>query len=155
MASLADKGYNGNTNLKKKGVSIEWDQEKLQEYLRCARDPKYFAQKYIKIVHVDHGLIPIDLYDYQEEIIDKITNGRRVVVNTSRQAGKTTTAVVVILHYILFNDHKTVALLANKGDAAREILERIKIAFEALPKWLQQGVIEWNKGSVEFENGFV
>ena len=153
MASLADKGYNGNTNLKKKGVSIEWDQEKLQEYLRCARDPKYFAQKYIKIVHVDHGLIPIDLYDYQEEIIDKITNGRRVVVNTSRQAGKTTTAVVVILHYILFNDHKTVALLANKGDAAREILERIKIAFEALPKWLQQGVIEWNKGSVEFENG--
>ena len=153
MVILADKGYNGNTNLKKKGVSIEWDQEKLQEYLRCARDPKYFAQKYIKIVHVDYGLIPIDLYDYQEEIIDKITNGRRVVVNTSRQAGKTTTAVVVILHYILFNDHKTVALLANKGDAAREILERIKIAFEALPKWLQQGVIEWNKGSVEFENG--
>lgn len=88
MVSLADKGYNGNANLKKKGVSIEWDQEKLQEYLRCARDPKYFAQKYIKIVHVDHGLIPIDLYDYQEEIIDKITNGRRVVVNTSRQAGK-------------------------------------------------------------------
>ena len=153
MVSLTEKGYNGNVNLKKKGVSIEWDQEKLQEYLRCARDPKYFAQKYIKIVHVDHGLIPIDLYDYQEEIIDKITNGRRVVVNTSRQAGKTTTAVVVILHYILFNDHKTVALLANKGDAAREILERIKIAFEALPKWLQQGVIEWNKGSVEFENG--
>lgn len=153
MVSLAEKGYNGNSNLKKKGVSIEWDQEKLEEYLRCARDPKYFAQKYIKIVHVDHGLIPIELYDYQEEIIDKISNGRRVVVNTSRQAGKTTTAVVVILHYILFNDHKTVALLANKGDAAREILERIKIAFEALPKWLQQGVIEWNKGSVEFENG--
>jgi hypothetical protein len=93
------------------------------------------------------------MYDYQKEIVEKITNNRRVTVVTSRQAGKTTTAVCVILHYALFNDHKTVALLANKGDAAREILDRIKIAYEALPKWLQQGVVEWNKGSVEFENG--
>lgn len=148
-----ERGYNGNSNLKKKNVSIQWTQEQVQEYLRCATDAKYFAEKYIKIVHVDKGLIPIELYQYQREIIDKITSGRRVAVNTSRQAGKTTTAVVTILHYILFNEHKTVALLANKGDAAREILDRIKIAYEALPKWIQQGVIEWNKGSVEFENG--
>jgi hypothetical protein len=93
------------------------------------------------------------MYDYQKEIATSITENRRVAVNTSRQAGKTTTAVAIILHYVLFNDYKTVALLANKGDAAREILDRIKIAYEALPKWLQQGVIEWNKGSVEFENG--
>jgi len=150
---LIEKGYNGNVNLKKKGVSIEWTSEMLQEYLKCAQDPIYFAEKYIQIVHVDHGLIPIKLYDYQKDIINAITNGRRVTVNTSRQAGKTTTAVAVILHYSIFNSHKTIALLANKGDAAREILERIQIAYEALPKWLQQGVIEWNKGSVEFENG--
>jgi len=93
------------------------------------------------------------LYDYQRDIIEKITNNRRAAVVTSRQAGKTTTAVAVILHFILFNEHKTVALLANKGDAAREILDRIKIAYEALPSWLQQGVVEWNKGSVQFENG--
>lgn len=148
-----EKGYNGNINLKRKGVSIEWSSEKLTEYLKCANDPIYFAEKYIQIVHVDHGLIQIELYDYQKQIIREITSGRRVAVNTSRQAGKTTTAVVIILHYALFNDHKTIALLANKGDAAREILSRIQTAYEALPKWLQQGVVEWNKGSVEFENG--
>src|SRR5210317_606634 len=147
------KGYNGNTNIKRKGMSIQFDQEMIAEYLKCAKDPTYFAEKYIKIVHVDHGLIPIRMYEYQKEIVNKITDHRRCAVVTSRQAGKTTTAVCVILHYVLFNDHKTVALLANKGEAAREILDRIKIAYEALPKWMQQGVVEWNKGSVEFENG--
>ena len=146
-------GYRGNRNLKSKGIQLEWSPERVQEYLKCARDPIYFAEKYIQIVHVDRGLIPIILYDYQKEIMEAIASNRRVTVNTSRQAGKTTTAVAVILHYILFNDHKTVALLANKGDAAREILDRIKIAYESLPDWLQQGVIEFNKGSAEFENG--
>ena len=150
---MSNPGYNGNPNLKRKGTPVEFTQDMVQEYMKCANDPVYFAEKYIQIVHVDHGLIPIRLYGYQKEIIETITEHRRMTVNTSRQAGKTTTAVAVILHYVLFNDHKTVALLANKGDAAREILDRIKIAYEALPKWLQQGVIEWNKGSVEFENG--
>lgn len=148
-----EKGYLGNVNLKRKNVSVNWDKKKLKEFVKCAKDPIYFSEQYINIVHVDHGLIPIELYEYQKEIIQKITDNRRVTVVTSRQAGKTTTAVAVILHYILFNGHKTVGLLANKGDAAREILDRIKIAYEALPKWIQQGVIEWNKGSVEFENG--
>jgi len=147
------RSYLGNVNLKRKGVTIEWTEEMVQEFIRCAKDPIYFAERYIQIVHVDHGLIPIVLYDYQKDIIKKTTDNRRTCVVTSRQAGKTTTAVCLILHYILFNDHKLVALLANKGDAAREILDRIKTAYEALPKWLQQGVIEWNKGSVEFENG--
>jgi len=147
------KTYLGNSSLKKQGVQIAWTQEMVQEFMKCAEDPIYFCEKYIKIVHVDDGLIPIELYDYQRDIIDVTTNNRRTCVVTSRQAGKTTTAVCLILHYILFNDHKLVALLANKGDAAREILDRIKTAYEALPKWLQQGVVEWNKGSVEFENG--
>ena len=153
MSSIQTKGYNGNINLKRKGTDVEFSQEMISEFLKCAKDPIYFSEKYIQIVHVDHGLIPIKMYEYQKEICTAITENRRVTVNTSRQAGKTTTAVAVILHYIIFNDFKTVALLANKGDAAREILDRIKIAYEALPAWLQQGVIEWNKGSVEFENG--
>ena len=148
-----DKGYLGNSKLKRSGAAIDWTEEMVQEYIKCANDPIYFSEKYIQIVHVDHGLIPIEMYDYQKEIVEKITKSRRVAVVTSRQAGKTTTAVAVILHYVLFNDYKTVALLANKGDAAREILDRIQIAYEALPKWIQQGVIEWNKGSVAFENG--
>jgi len=153
MSSIQERGYNGNVNLKRKGTPIEFTQDMVGEFIKCAQNPTYFAEKYIQIVHVDRGLIPIKMYDYQKEIVEKITNNRRVTVVTSRQAGKTTTAVAVILHYVLFNEHKTCALLANKGDAAREILDRIKIAYEALPKWLQQGVIEWNKGSVEFENG--
>jgi hypothetical protein len=145
--------YNGNPLLKKARRQINWTPDMVQEWMKCAEDPIYFAEKYIKIVHVDHGFIPIRLYDYQKEIIDKLQNHRRVTVVTSRQAGKTTTASAIILHYILFNEHKTVALLANKGDAAREILDRIKLAYEALPDWLQQGVEEWNKGTIVLENG--
>jgi len=147
------RSYLGNTNLKRHGVDISWTEDMIREYVTCSSDPIYFSEKYIQIVHVDRGLIPIDLYDYQRDIIEKTTNNRRTCVVTARQSGKTTTAVCLILHYILFNNHKLVALLADKGDSAREILDRIKTAYEALPKWLQQGVVEWNKGSVEFENG--
>jgi hypothetical protein len=147
------KGYNGNPLLKKVRKNISWTPEMVEELIKCKNDPIYFAEKYVQIVHVDFGLIPIKLYDYQKEIIEKITNNRRVTVVTSRQAGKTTTAAAVILHYILFNEHKIVALLANKGDAAREILNRIKLSYEALPDWLQQGVTKWNEGSIELENG--
>ena len=151
--NIDTRGYNGNQNIKGKGSQISFTPDMIKEWLKCAEDPIYFAEKYIKIVHVDHGLIPIRLYDYQKEIAEAITFNRRVTVNTSRQAGKTTTAVAIILHYVLFNEYKTAALLANKGDAAREILDRIKIAYESLPKWMQQGVVEWNKGTVELENG--
>jgi hypothetical protein len=148
-----NEGYLGNPLLKKGGTPIEWTPELLKEYMKCAEDPIYFAENYIKIVHVDHGFIPIGMYDYQKDITRAISKNRRVVVNASRQSGKTTTAVAVILHYILFNEYKTVALLANKAASAVEILSRIQLAFEALPAWLQQGVVTWNKGSMELENG--
>lgn len=147
------EGYLGNSHLKRSGSEIEWTPELIKEYVKCKEDPVYFAKTYIKIVHVDKGLVPFDMYDYQEEIVEKITNNRRVAVLTARQSGKTTTAVAVILHYILFNEHKTAAILANKGDSAREVLSRIQLAYEALPKWLQQGIEEWNKGSIALENG--
>lgn len=146
-------GYLNNPLLKKAAQPVEWTKELVEEFLKCKEDPIYFAQNYIKVVHVDKGLIPLDLYDYQREIIKTVKEERNVAVLTSRQAGKTTTAVAIILHYIIFNNHKTVGLLANKGDAAREILDRIKLAFENLPDWLQQGVVVWNKGSIELENG--
>ncbi len=150
-----DKGYNGNPLLKKVRQDISWTDEMKQEFVKCALNPIYFAENYIQIVNVDRGMIPIKLYDYQKEIITKITNNRRVTVVTSRQAGKTTTAAAVILHYILFNSDKKVALLANKGEAAREILDRIKISYEGLPEFLQQGVKEWNKGNITLENGSI
>jgi hypothetical protein len=146
-------GYLGNSHLKKVDQEIEWTPELIKEYVKCSKDPVYFAKTYIKIVHVDRGLIPFEMYDYQKEIVQKISDNRRCAVLTARQSGKTTTAVAVILHYILFNEFATVAILANKGDAAREVLARIKLAYEALPKWLQQGITEWNKGNIELENG--
>ena len=149
---MAD-GYLGNSNLKRIGEEIEWSPELLKEYMKCAQDPIYFAKNYIKIVHVDKGLVPFKMYDYQENITRKITDNRRLAVLTARQSGKTTTAMAIILHYVLFNEFKTVAILANKGDAAREVMARVKLAFEALPKWLQQGVEEWNKGNIALENG--
>ena len=147
------EGYLGNVNLKNSGQEIEWTPDLLKEYMKCAKDPIYFAKKYIKIVHVDKGLVPFEMYPYQESITKKITDNRRVAVLTARQSGKTTTAMAIILHYVLFNEFKTVAILANKGDAAREVMARVKLAFEALPKWLQQGVEEWNKGNIALENG--
>jgi hypothetical protein len=148
-----DTRYLGNPDLKRSHIPLVWSAETIEEYVRCKENPEYFAEKYIKIVHVDHGFIPIELYDYQKEIIEKFNNNMRTAVVTSRQAGKTTTAVCIILHYILFNEHKLVALLANKGDAAREILDRIQLAYRALPDWLQVGIKIWNKGSIELENG--
>lgn len=145
--------YLGNPNLKSANVKQEWTAEQIQEYIKCAEDPIYFAEKYIKIVHVDYGLIPIQLYDYQKEVIEVFKNSRKLLLAQSRQSGKTTVAVAIILHYILFNEHKMVALLANKGDTAREIMNRIQIAYEALPAWIQSGVEEWNKGSMTLENG--
>lgn len=147
------KGYNGSPNLKKSGIKVNWTQEMLDEWIKCAKDPIYFSERYIKIVHVDRGLIPIQLYDYQKEVIKNFGDNRKNIVLQSRQSGKTTTATCLILHYILFNEYKTVALLANKGDAALEIMGRIQLAYEYLPKWMQSGVIEWNKGSIEIENG--
>lgn len=147
------KGYKGNPQIKKARTQIEWSDELKEEWLKCKEDPIYFAEKYIHVIHVDRGFIKIELYDYQKEIITKITSSRRVSVVTSRQAGKTTTAACIILHYILFNRHKLVGLLAQDAAGAREILDRIKQAYEALPEWLQQGVIEWNKGRIELENG--
>jgi len=147
------RSYLGNENIKRRGVHIEWTEEMAAEYIKCKYDPGYFIRNYIYVVHVDRGFIPIEPYDYQEEIVEKVSNNRKVVVVTSRQAGKTTTAMCLIVHFVIFNNHKRVALLANDGAAAREILERIKDAYEALPKWMQQGVIEWNKGTVELENG--
>lgn len=147
------KGYLGNNLLKRIGQQQNWTQEQLSEMAKCMMDPIYFAENYIKIVHVDRGLIPLQMYDYQKEIATKIFNNRRVAVLTARQAGKTTTAVAIILHYIIFNEHKNVGILSNKGEGSKEVLERIKLAYENLPKWMQHGIQEWNKNSIELENG--
>jgi hypothetical protein len=152
LAVVKKNSYLGNPKLKKVGVPVSLSEEDIREYIKCRDDAIYFAQNYVKIVTLDKGFVPIDLYPFQKQAINDINDNRFVVVKAGRQVGKTTTVVAYILWYILFNEDKFVAILANKAKTSREILNRIKLAYEALPLWLQQGVRTWNKGDIELEN---
>ena len=148
-----EQNYLGNSNLKKANVQQEWTKEELQEYKRCMDDPQYFVEKYIMIVSLDEGLVPFKLYDFQKEMIGTFHNNRFTICKLPRQSGKSTTIIAYLLHYVLFNPTVNVAILANKAATARDLLGRLQLAYEHLPKWLQQGVMSWNKGSLELENG--
>ena len=146
--------YNGNQNLSSVRETFEFTREQVIEYAKCARDPLYFIETYVQIVNVDRGLIPFEMWDFQRDIVKLVTSDSRYTIcKMPRQVGKTTTVAALLLHFALFNENYATAILANKLSQAREILGRIQMAFEHLPKWLQQGVVEWNKGYVELANG--
>jgi hypothetical protein len=145
--------YNSNSNLKAAGVQVEFTQENVQEYLKCSQDPIYFIRNYCYIVTLDHGLQKFDLYPCQVNKLNIIHNNRRVILMEGRQQGKTTTSAAYILWYTIFQSNKTVAILANKATAAREVLSRYQQMYELLPLWMQAGVTTWNKGDIELENG--
>ena len=147
------ENYLANPLLKKAYVPVEYTQEQVEEVIKCSKDITYFIREYVKIISLDKGLIPFDLYPFQQKMAETIDHNRFTVIKTCRQAGKTTTAAAVILWHVLFNDSYTIAILANKLSTAREILSRVQRAFENLPKWLQQGVVVWNKTNIELENG--
>jgi hypothetical protein len=145
--------YLGNPNLKKANTQIEWTEERIIEFLKCKENPVYFTRNYIKIVSLDHGLVPFDMYPFQEKLIDNFHNSRFNICKMPRQTGKSTTCVSYLLHYAVFNDNVNIAILANKASTARDLLGRLQLAYENLPSWMQQGIISWNKGSLELENG--
>ena len=149
---MNDNVYLGNPNLKKANTQIEFTQENIIEFLKCKEDPVYFAKKYIKIVSLDEGLVPFNLYPFQEKLVNTFHNNRFNICKMPRQSGKSTTVVSYLLHYAIFNDSVTIGILANKAQTARDLLGRLQIAYENLPKWMQQGIIAWNKGSMELEN---
>ena len=150
---MTDNVYLGNPNLKKANTTIEFSQENIEEYLRCQDDPVYFAQNYVKIVTLDHGLQPFKTYDFQEKLISNFYKNRFNICKMPRQTGKSTTVISFLLHHVVFNDSVNIGILANKASTARELLSRLQIAYENLPKWMQQGILSWNKGSLELENG--
>ena len=152
MVQTQTKGYNGNALIKRANQSIQYTPDMVEEWIKCSQDPVYFTETYMKIINIDDGLVSFKLYDYQKKMLREMQAGRFTIIATARQAGKSTTTCAFILWYVLFHGDKTVALLANKGETAREIMGRIQLAFTHLPKWLQQGVKEWNKGSMELEN---
>ena len=152
MAKL-DEIYLGNPNLKKANVPVEFTQEQILEFMACKHDPVYFAQEHVKIVTLDEGLQPFKPYDFQEGLIKNFHEHRFNICKMPRQTGKSTTVISYLLHYLLFNDSVNIGILANKAATARELLGRLQTAYENVPKWMQQGVLSWNRGSLELENG--
>jgi len=153
MPLINKDSYRDNPLLKRAGVELSYTEEQVQEYIKCSQNPVYFAIKYIKIVNVDKGLMPFEMWDFQKEMIQLFHENRFVITKCPRQVGKTTTSVAYLLWLTLFTDSQNIAVLANKGSLAREILGKYQLAYENLPMWLQQGVVTWNKGNVELENG--
>jgi len=150
---MSESVYLGNPNLKKANVAQEWTKDEIKEYAKCMKDPIYFIRTYIRIVSLDEGLVPFEMYDFQKEMVGTFHNNRFTICKLPRQSGKSTTIIAYLLHYVLFNPTVNVAILANKAATARDLLGRLQLAYEHLPKWLQQGVMSWNKGSLELENG--
>jgi len=150
---MADEIYLGNPNLKKANTAVEFDQEQIIEYVRCKNNPVYFAKQHVKIVSLDEGLTSFKPYDFQEKLIKNFHDHRFNICKMPRQTGKSTTCISYLLHYLLFNDSVNIGILANKAATARELLGRLQTAYENVPKWMQQGVLSWNRGSLELENG--
>ena len=150
---MPQEQYLGNPNLKKANTAFEFTATQIEEFIKCKEDPVYFAKNYIQIVSLDRGLVPFEPYDFQEKLIKRFHDNRFNICMMPRQTGKSTTSVAYLLHYVVFNDSVNVGILANKAATARELLGRLQLAYENLPKWMQQGVLAWNRGSLELENG--
>jgi hypothetical protein len=148
------QGYRNNPNLKLPGVELQYTKEQLDEYIKCAKDPVYFCEKYVKVKTLDKGVVPFKLYDYQKKFINGIHDNRFVISKWPRQCGKSTCVTSYICHYICFNQSVNVAILANRLKTAKEeLFSKLQLAYENLPHFLQQGVVEWNKTSFKLENG--
>ena len=145
--------YLGNPNLKKAGTEIQFTKKQVEEWIKCKQDPLYFAMTYMQIINLDEGLVPFKMYDFQQKILTDFHENRFNIAKLPRQTGKSTTVVAYLLHYAIFNDSVNIGILANKASTARELLGRLQLAYENLPKWMQHGVLVWNKGSLELENG--
>jgi len=150
---MSNDVYLGNPLLKKANTPHEFTKEQILEFVKCQDDPVYFARNYVKIVTLDHGLQNFQPYDFQKKLIKNFHKHRFNICKMPRQTGKSTTVVAYLLHYAVFNDNVNIGILANKAATARELLDRLQTAYENLPKWMQQGIISWNKGSLELENG--
>ena len=148
-----DKTYKGNPNLKAISVSVSYTEAQVAEFYKCSKDPQYFIENYVNIVSIDEGLVPFKLYDFQKEMVGTFHNNRFTICKLPRQSGKSTTIIAYLIHYVIFNETVNVAILANKAATARDLLGRFQLAYEHLPEWMQQGVVNWNKGSLELENG--
>jgi hypothetical protein len=150
---MSDTSYLGNARLKRAGVQLSYTEEQLLEIAKCIEDPIYFIKTYVKIVNIDNGLVPFEMWPFQEGMVKTFHENRFSIAKMPRQVGKTTTTAGYMLWCVLFQENYSIAILANKGNLAQDILSRIQYAYEYLPTWLQQGIVVWNKRNFELENG--
>ena len=152
MVAKINDGYLGNNLVKRAGVETKYTDEELQEYIKCSNNPVHFIESYCSIISLDEGLVKFKLRGYQQNLIEHYDDNRFNVVLASRQSGKSITSCAYLLWYLLFNPEVTVAVLANKGVIAREMISRIVTMLESVPFFLQPGVKILNKGNIEFGN---
>jgi len=139
--------------LRRAGVSFRMSPEEQEEYIKCALDIDYFVEKYCRVKREDGSIGEIFLRDYQKEILHNFINSRFNILMASRQVGKTISASIFMLHTILFSNDKNIMIVANKGDTAVEIVDKIKSIYTLLPFFLKPGIKTWNQKSLTFENG--
>ena len=150
---MADTAYKANPLLKQRGVQINFTKKQVQEVIKCSQDPEYFLTNYIKVISLDDGIVPFIPYPFQKELVDSFHNNRFTICKLPRQSGKSVTVTAYLIHQALFRDNINIAILANKRETSYELMAKLQTSYENLPKWLQQGVLAWNKGSIELENG--
>ena len=145
--------YKANPLLKQRGVQIDFTKEQVHEVIKCSQDPEYFLNEYVKVISLDEGIVPFHPYPFQQELVQSFHGNRFTICKLPRQSGKSVTVTAYLIHQALFRDNINVAILANKRETAYELMAKLQTSYENLPKWLQQGVLAWNKGSIELENG--
>ena len=150
---MSTDAYKSNPLLKQRGVQIDFTKEQVNELIRCSQDPEYFLTNYIKVISLDDGIVPFRPYPFQRKLIDSFSNNRFTICKLPRQSGKSVTVTAFLIHQAIFRDNINVAILANKRETSFELMAKLQTSYENLPKWLQQGVLAWNKGSIELENG--
>jgi hypothetical protein len=148
-----DTAYKANPLLKQRGVQLDFTKEQVREVIKCSQDPEYFLNKYIKVISLDEGIVPFHPYPFQQELIQSFHENRFTICKLPRQSGKSVTVTAYLIHQALFRDNINIAILANKRETSFELMAKLQTSYENLPKWLQQGVLAWNKGSIELENG--
>ena len=145
--------YKGNPMLKARGEQHDFTQEQVKEFIKCSQDPEYFLTNYIKVISLDDGIIPFHPYPFQQKLVSSFNDNRFTICKLPRQSGKSVVTTAYLIHQAIFRDNINIAILANKRDTAFELMAKLQTSYENLPKWLQQGIVSWNKGSIELENG--
>lgn len=148
-----DTAYKSNPCLKQRGVAIDYTKAQIAELIKCAADVEYFVEKYIKVISLDEGIVPFKPYPFQKKLLNTFDKNRFTICKLPRQSGKSVSVTAFLIHEAIFKDNMNIAILANKRETAFELMAKLQTSYENLPKWMQQGILAWNKGSIELENG--